>query len=83
MVANRENMQEVAMDGLRGKDRKRSALIDDRSGASDRGTTDRDVSNPDIVPGDDLPEGLQRKPKGAPNKGFRRGEPAKHVPQNE
>jgi hypothetical protein len=30
----------------------------------------------------ELPEGLQRKPKGAPNKGFKRGEPAEHVPMN-
>lgn len=71
------------MAGLRGKDEKHSALRDERSGAYDRGTSARDSNDPNVVPGDDTPEGLQRKPKGAPNKGFRRGEPAKHVPQNE
>jgi hypothetical protein len=70
------------MAGLRGKDQKRSSLHDERSGTYDRGTTIRDIGNPDVVPGDDVPEGLQRKPKGAPNKGYRRGEPAKHVPLN-
>jgi hypothetical protein len=69
--------------GARSRDQKRSALRDVRSGAYDRGTTNRDAGRPDVVPGDDIPEGLKRKPKGAPNKGFRRGEPAKHVPQNE
>jgi hypothetical protein len=69
--------------GLRGKDRKRSALRDVRSGAYDRGTTHRDAGRSDVVPGDDMPVGLRRKPKGAPNKGFRRGDPAKHVPQND
>jgi hypothetical protein len=71
------------MEGLRGKDQKRSSLRDDRAGTYDSGTTPEDANNPDVVPGDDVPEGLQRKPKGAPNKGFRRGEKAPHVPQNE
>lgn len=71
------------MPGLRGKDQKRSSLQDERSGAHDRATTDRNAGDPNVVPGDDVPEGLQRKPKPAPNKGYRRGEPAKHVPQNE
>jgi hypothetical protein len=71
------------MAGLRGKDRKRSGLRDLRSGAFDSGAVPADAADPNVVPGDDTPEGLQRKPKGAPNKGFRRGEPAKHVPQNE
>ena len=71
------------MAGLRGKDQKRSSLQDQRSGTFDRGTTSRDAGNPNVVPGDDVPEGLQRKPARAPNKGYRRGEPAKHVPQNE
>jgi hypothetical protein len=68
---------------VRGKDQKRSALRDERAGTYDRAATKRDAGNPNVVPGDDIPEGLRRKPKGAPNKGFRRGEPAKHVPQNE
>jgi hypothetical protein len=71
------------MAGLRRKDQKRSALQGERSGTFDRGTTSRDADKPNVVPGDDVPEGLRRKPKGAPNKGDRRGEPAKHVPQNE
>jgi hypothetical protein len=66
---------------LRGKDRKRSAARDVRSGAYDRGTSGVSDRQNDMT-GDDMPEGLRRKPKGAPNKGFRRGEPAKHVPQN-
>lgn len=70
------------MAGLRGKDRKRSALRDVRSGAYDRGTSSRVSDRQNDMTGDDMPEGLRRKPKGAPNKGFRRGEPAKHVPQN-
>lgn len=71
------------MSGLRGKDQKHSALRDERSGAYDRGTSAQDVDDPNVVPADDIPEGVQRKPKGAPNKGFRRGDRAKHVPQNE
>jgi hypothetical protein len=72
-----------AMFGLRGKDRKRTALRDERAGYFDSGGTKRDTDKSDVAPGDDIPEGLRRKPKGAPNKGFRRGEPAKQVPQNE
>lgn len=70
------------MAGLRGKDRKHSAFRDVRSGAYDRGTS-RIADRQNDMTGDDMPEGLRRKPKGAPNKGFRRGEPAKHVPQND
>lgn len=66
---------------LRGKDDKHSSLRDVRSGAFDRGAAKEDPSR-NIVPGDDLPEGLRRKPTGAPNKGFRRGPPGKHVPPN-
>jgi hypothetical protein len=72
------------MSGLRGRDQKRSSLRDERAGTYDRGATQRDTDhNPNVVPGDDIPEGLRREPKGAPNKGFRRGERAKQVPQNE
>ena len=71
------------MAGLRRRDQKRSALQDRRAGAFDSGVSDRDIGKPDVVPGDDIPEGLRRKPKGAPNKGFRRGEPAKQVPEND
>ena len=71
------------MAGLRGKDRKRSAFRDMRSGAYDLGASHRVADSQDAVAGDDTPEGLRRKPKGAPNKGFRRGEPAKHVPLND
>jgi hypothetical protein len=71
------------MAGLRGKDRKHSAFRDVRSGAYDRGTRGRVCDQQNDIAGDDMPEGLRRKPKGAPNKGFRRGEPAKHVPQND
>jgi hypothetical protein len=70
------------MAGLRGKDRKRSGLRDERSGTFDRGTTPQDAGNPSVVPADDIPEGLRRQRKGAPNKGFRRGEGATHIPQN-
>jgi hypothetical protein len=76
------NRKERTMAGLRGKDRKRSALRDVRSGTYDRGTSSRVSDRQNDMSGDDMPEGLRRKPKGAPNKGFRRGEPAKHVPQN-
>jgi len=71
------------MPGLRGKDQKRSGLRDERAGAFDRGTTAGDANDPNVVPADDTPEGLRRPPKGAPNKGFRRGDRAKQVPQNE
>jgi hypothetical protein len=71
------------MAGLRGKDQKHSAARDVRSGAYDRGTSGRVCDQQNDIAGDDMPEGLRRKPKGAPNKGFRRGEPAKHVPQND
>ena len=71
------------MEGLRGKDQKRSGLRDERSGTFDRAATAKDLDNPNVVPADDMPDGLRRKPKGAPNKGFRRGERATHVPQNE
>ncbi len=70
------------MSGLRGKDDKHSSARDVRSGAYDKGADKEDLAH-NIVPGDDIPEGLQRKPAGAPNKGFRRGGPAKHVPQND
>ncbi len=73
------------MSGLRGTDRKRSSLRDKRSGTYDRATTPADATNPDVVTAadEDIPEGLRRKPKGGPNKGYRRGEKAGHVPQNE
>jgi hypothetical protein len=71
------------MAGLHGKDRKRSAFRDVRSGAYDRGTSGRVSDRQNDITADDMPEGLRRKPRGAPNKGFRRGDPAKHVPQNE
>ncbi len=85
-LANRAvhpRQKERGMPGLRGKDQKRSSLRDERSGTYDRATSARDANDPNVVPADDIPEGLQRKPKGAPNKGFRRGERAGHVPQNE
>jgi hypothetical protein len=69
------------MGGLRGKDDKHGSARDMRSGAFDRGASKEDLAR-NIVPGDDLPEGLRRKRANAPNKGFRRGRPAKHVPQN-
>jgi hypothetical protein len=67
------------MSGLHGKDDKHSGARDLRSGAYDKGAKREDLSR-GVVPGDDMPEGLQRKPAGAPNKGFRRGGPVKHVP---
>lgn len=77
------------MSGLRGKDDKHSGARDLRSGAYDKGADREDLSR-NIVPGDDTPEGLRRKPEGlrrkpagAPNKSFRRGGSAKHVPQND
>ena len=66
------------MSDLHGNDKKRTTFRD-----SDSGVTKRDIGKPNIAPGGDIPEGLRRKPKGAPNKGFRRGEPAKQVPKNE
>ena len=70
------------MSGLRGKDDKHSGTRDLRSGAYDKGADREDLSR-NVVPGDDTPEGLRRKPAGAPNKSFRRGGSAKHVPQND
>ena len=67
--------------GLRGKDDKHSSLRDVRSGAYDKAAANKDLSR-NIVPADDLPEGLRRQRAGAPNKGFRRGKLAKHVPRN-
>jgi hypothetical protein len=67
------------MAGLRGTDRKRSGLRDTRSGAFDKAAAKEDLSR-NVVPGDDMPEGLRRKPAPAPNKGFRRGGTPKHVP---
>jgi hypothetical protein len=67
--------------GLRGKDQKRTALRDERSGAYDRGATGQDLSK-NIVPGNDMPEGLTRKRKGPLNRNKGRGEAAPHVPQN-
>lgn len=82
MAVEDVNRKEWVMAGLRGKDRKHSAFRDLRSGTYDRGTSSRVSDRQNDIAGDDMPEGLRRRPKGAPNKGFRRGEPAKHVPQN-
>ncbi len=70
------------MSGLRGKDCKRSGLRDARAGAYDRAASKEDMSR-NVVPGNDMPEGLQRKRTPAPNKSFRRGGRAKHVFRND
>lgn len=51
------------MSGLRGKDDKHSDARDLRSGAYDKGAEREDHSR-NVVPRDDTPEGLWRKPAG-------------------
>ena len=72
------------MAGSSGSDPKSDSLRDLRCGAYDRATTSG--GSPPIRTSSQATicrRGLQRKPAPAPNRGFRRGQPRQHVPQNE